>query len=236
MNVFERKEWETKIKEPFWYEAVPQLMEEIAALSLNDYAKSLKLKNAVYTFFEEQLKDGTVALGSNGTKWNRERKPIDTIVIHHSKSSERLSRERLSAIELIRLYAPTYAKRDKREPIYSDHNREGKQVFYPYHWIIRSNGETERLLFDYEIGWHAGNWDINCRSVAICIDGNYEDAVPDENVLHTVVRLIHEQYPFVSKDHIFGHREINLKTTCPSNYFLNTSDKRGWKDILLEMI
>jgi hypothetical protein len=236
MNLFIRKEWEAKIREPFWYDAVPGLLEEIAALRLNDYAQSIKLKNTVYTFFEKNLREGKVALGTDGKKWNRDRKPIDTIVIHHSKSSEHLSKERLSAIELIRLYAPTYAKRDKKEPIYSDHNRDGKQVFYPYHWIIRSNGEAERLLFDHEIGWHAGNWDINCRSVAICIDDNHEDTVPDESALRAIARLIREQYPFVSKDHIFGHREINLKTTCPSNHFLNTPEKRGWKSILLEMI
>jgi hypothetical protein len=236
MNSFIQQEWAAKIKEPFWYDAVPRLLEEIATLRLNDFAKSLKFKNAVYNFFEENLKEGKVALGTNGEKWNQERKPIDTIVIHHSKSSVRLSKERLSAIELIRLYAPTYAKREKREPIYSDHNREGKQVFYPYHWIIRNDGETERLLFDHEIGWHAGKWDINCRSVAICIDDNQEDSVPDETYLHSIARLIRKQYPFVSKDRIFGHREINPKTTCPSNYFLDTPERRGWKNMLLEMI
>jgi len=72
--------------------------------------------------------------------------------------------------------------------------------------------------------------------VAICIDDNHEDTVPDESALRAIARLIREQYPFVSKDHIFGHREINLKTTCPSNHFLNTPEKRGWKSILLEMI
>jgi hypothetical protein len=236
MNLFNRKEWEDKIKDPCWYDAVPNILDEMAALRLNDFEQSLKLKNAVYTFFEEKLKEGEVALGANGKKWNQERKPIDTIVIHHTKSSERLSKERLSAIELIRLYAPTYAKRGKKEPIYSDHNREGKQVFYPYHWIIRSNGEAERLLLDHEIGWHAGNWDINCRSVAICIDDNHEDSMPDKANLRSIARLIREQYPLVSKDRIFGHREINPKTTCPSNYFLDAPEQRGWKNALLEMI
>lgn len=236
MTIFNRKEWEAKIKEPFWYDAIPPFLEEVAVLRLNDFEESLKLKNSVYNFFEEKLKEDKVALGTTGKKWNQERKPIDTIVIHHTKSSERLSKERLSTIELIRLYAPTYAKRGKKEPIYSDHNREGKQVFYPYHWIIRSNGESERLLLDHEIGWHAGNWDINCRSVAICIDDNHENSVPDETNLRSIARLIREQYPLVSKDRIFGHREINLNTTCPSNYFLNTTEKRGWKNVLLDMI
>lgn len=236
MNSFIREKWEAKIKQPFWYDSVPKLLGEIATLRVNDYAKSLSLKNAVYDFFEENLKQGRVALGTCGKKWNQERKPIDTIVIHHSKSSERLTEARLSAIELIRLYAPTYAKMGKSEPIYSDHIREGKQVFYPYHWIIRSNGETERLLLDREIGWHAGNWDINCRSVAICIDDNHEDSIPDDIVLRSIAQLIRNQYPFVSKCRIFGHREINPNTTCPSNYFLDTAKQVGWKAVLLEMI
>ena len=235
-ELFDTEEWEEKIKNPFWYDEAPQLIDAMAALCLHDRAEANKLKEAIYSFFDRKLKEGKVALGSCGKKWNQDRKPIDTIILHHTSNPEGLSRDRLSAIELIRLYAPAYAKRKKREPIYSDHVRDGKQVFWPYHWLIRADGTCERLLNDHEIGWQAGDWDINCRSVAICIDDNHQHSVPDKNELKTIAELIRNNYPQVSKERIFGHREVNPKTTCPSDLFLSTAERRGWKEDLLELI
>jgi N-acetyl-anhydromuramyl-L-alanine amidase AmpD len=146
-------------------------------------------------------------------------------------------------MELLRLYAtffanPTYEadKEIKGQPIFSGHFRDGKQVFYPYHWIVRKNGEVEPLLFDNEIGWHAGNWEVNCRSVAIVFDNNFENSTPSKIEIEFVAKLIKEKYPNVTKERIFGHREINTKTTCPSNLFLTEGDKKGWKEDLLNLI
>ncbi len=91
-------------------------------------------------------------------------------------------------------------------------------------------------MFDNEIGWHAGNWDINCRSVAICIDDDHEFSIPDNNELKVISDLIKSNYPNVKIDRIFGHCEINLKTNCPSELFLSTENRRGWKDDLLDLI
>ncbi len=235
-EIFNRAEWEKKIENPFWYDDVTQLMEAVTILHSHNKVEANKLKDAIYSFFEEKLREGKVSLGTDGKKWNLERKPIDTIVIHHTSNPEGLSKDRLSAIELLRLYAPAYAKRTKREPIYSDHIRDGKQVFWPYHWMIRADGTSERLLDDDEIGWQAGNWDINCRSIAICIDDDHQYSVPDKKELKIIADLIRSQYSQVSKDRIFGHCEINPKTTCPSELFLNTAERHGWKEDLLEMM
>ncbi len=236
IKLFDIIEWEKKIQNPFWYDEVPQIIEALNVLRSHDKTEVNKLKDVVYSFFEEKLREGKVALGISGKKWNQERKPIDTIIIHHTSNPEGLSKERLSAIELVRLYAPAYAKRKKREPIYSDHIRNGEQVFWPYHWIIRADGTCDRLLNDNEIGWQAGKWDINCRSIAICIDDDHEYSAPDKKELEVVAGLIKNNYPQVSKDRIFGHCEINLKTTCPSELFLSTPERRGWKDDLLNML
>lgn len=234
--IFNKSEWEQKIKDPFWYSDVEVVMNKMIELRNKDINECNKTKDEIYSFIEDHLKIGDIALGDTGTNWDAERKDIDTIVIHHTSNPEGLSNERLSAIELIRLYAPAYAKMKVKKPIYSAHFRNGKQVFYPYHWIIRSDGSTERLLFDNEIGWHAGNWDINCRSVAICIDDDHEYSVPDKNELKVIADLIKANYPTVQVNRIFGHCEINLKTTCPSVLFLSTNDRRGWKEDLLEFV
>jgi hypothetical protein len=150
--------------------------------------------------------------------------------------------ERLSAIELIRLYAPYFMNPEeadmeiKGKPIFSGHVREGRQVFFPYHWIIRKDGSRERLLFDNETGWQSGNWDVNCRSIAIVFDGDYENSKPSGKELESAATLIREEYGFVRKENIVGHGEINPKTTCPSSIFLKNNGKSGWKEDLLSAI
>jgi N-acetyl-anhydromuramyl-L-alanine amidase AmpD len=109
-------------------------------------------------------------------------------------------------------------------------------VFWPYHWFVREDGRVERLLKDHEIGWQAGDWDINCRSVAICFDGDYENSRPSDIELHAAAKIIKENYSQVSRERIFGHREVNPKTTCPSNLFLSEDGKRGWKEDLLSFV
>jgi N-acetyl-anhydromuramyl-L-alanine amidase AmpD len=104
---------------------------------------------------------------------------------------------------------------------------DGRQAFYAY-FIVRMDGGVERLLADNEIGWQAGKWEVNCRSVGIVLDNDLEDVTPPDIALDGLAQLIREHYPHVSHDRIFGHREVNPKTTCPSEHFLS-----GWKKELL---
>ena len=242
-EIFDEKGWGEKIKNPLWYEDVPLVMKKMLGLKEQDDKLYEIERERIYQFFESQLALGNVFLGEAGKNFDDERKEIDTIVIHHTHGDSEITKERLSAMELLRLYAPFFAnptyeadKEIKGQPIFSGHFRGGKQVFYPYHWIIRKNGLAEQLLFDNEIGWHAGSWEINCRSIAIVFDNNYENGAPSRVELESVAKLIKEKYPNISKGRIFGHREINAKTTCPSNLFLSENGNRGWKENLLELL
>lgn len=134
-------------------------------------------------------------------------------------------------MQLVCLYATYYAspyyereKHIKGQAIFSNHFKSGHQVFYVYQWLVRMDGKTERLLNDNEIGWQAGNWEVNCRSVAICLDNDFENSAPSDLVLSSVAELIKEKYSQVSFEKIIGHREVNPKTICPGNEFLT-----GWK-------
>lgn len=197
----------------------------------------------LYDFFEMHLTKGDVALGKEWPEADSERKAVDTVVIHHTGSPPGMGRMRLSAIELIRLYAPYFidpkSKRDlhlKGQPVASGHFCEGKQVFWPYHWIVRSNGRAERLLLDNEIGWHAGDWDVNCRSVAITLDNDYENQRPSTTELNGIAEIINDHYGQASLKNVVGHREVNARTSCPSNLFLTGSINRGWKDEILHVL
>jgi len=235
--------WELLLSSPIWYLTV---VPEIEALSYRikdeNAAVAEACKALLYDFFEVQLRKGHIALGAGVGDFDAERKTVDTVVIHHTSNPPGLRASRLSAIELIRLYAPNFAAPADRErclrghAIYSGHIRRGKQVFWPYHWLIRHDGRTERLLRDSEIGWHAGNWGINRRSVAIALDDDYEHRSPSPTELYAIAAIVKRHYPEVSLTRILGHREVNAQTACPSELFLGTPARRGWKSELLTMI
>lgn len=237
------EEWAEVLKKPDWYLIlIPEFERLTKKVDQLPEKEKEKFKEERYAFFEEHLAKGTINLGNEIGNWDKERKPVEMIIIHHTSNDPGMMPIRLSAMELIRLYAPYYANPVepnevyiKGKPISSGHVREGKQVFWPYHWLIRTDGNAVRLLLDNEIGWQAGSWDINCKSVAICFDNTYTDSRPSDIELQTAAKIIKENYSSVPKDQIFGHREVNSKTICPSNLFLDSENKPGWKTCLLKL-
>ena len=238
-----KTQWSPLLSEPGWYlTVIPQILAFTKSLQAESSSTRSACKESLYDFFEQHLKVDDLCLGDGSGQFDRERKPIDTVVIHHTSQPPGLSAGRLSAIELMRLYGPYFATPPEAEmklrgqPIFSGHQRRGKQVFWPYHWIVRSNGRPERLLSDGEVGWHAGNWDINCRSVGIALDSDYETSRPTEVVLRAVAGLIAIHYGGVPVAQVLGHSEVNLKTVCPSKLFLTTSSGDGWKKALIRHV
>ncbi len=222
---------------PDWYLRLrPQYEELFARASASDPATASAIAEEVYSFFERALGAGEIVLGLNGPEWDSERRPIDKVVVHHTRRPPGIRLERLNVVHLTRVYARYYADPEpadahlRGKPIYSGHVRNG-QVFYAYHWLVRSDGSAERLLRDDEIGWHAGDWGVNCRSVGICLDGDLQNSPPPSYMLHGASRLILEEYPYVASDRVLGHREINSGTTCPGEAFLE-----GWKRDLIDEV
>lgn len=236
--------WEPLLSAPQWYlTVVPEIHALTEELRREPDEVRRAYKMAIYDFFEGHLINEDIALGRGLPGADVGRKPIDTIVIHHTSNPPGLRPQRLSAIELIRLYAPYFANPKSEEdaqlkgkPVASGHARDGRQVFWPYHWIVRGDGRSERLLYDREIGWHAGDWDVNCRSVAIVLDNDYEAARPSKAELRGIAGLIKNNYRQVPLGRIVGHREVNSKTVCPSNLFLDGPQGKGWKEDLLELM
>lgn len=231
--------WDLLIEDPNWYKTIIPELNELQ----KDPRPDEVLKEEILTYFDTHLASGQIGLGKIGKNFDAERLPVDTMVIHHTAGVPGMSLTRLSTIELLRLYAPYYLKPYGAEDafiagqaIYSGHFRNGKQVFWPYHWMIRHDGNYERLLMDNEIGWQAGTWGVNRRSVAIVFDNNYENSCPSRGELRAAAEIISKYYPTIASDHILGHREVNPKTTCPSNFFLDTPDRKGWKHDLISYL
>lgn len=238
MSCFDEAKWRAAFAREDWYRIVYPEFAELEDRWKNAPAGERKrIADEVYGLVEAALEEGEIPLGATGKNWDAERKPIDTIVIHHTNIAPGITWRRLDAMHLLRLYAKSYfapstEKAIAGQPVHSHHFRsDGRQVFYAYHWLVRTDGAIERLLADDETGWHAGNWDINCRSVAICLDANLSDASPPEEALDAAARIIREHYPHVAPGRIIGHREANPLTTCPGERFM-----RGWKIELLRRL
>ena len=162
---------------------------------------------------------GRYVLTSRGIcNWDVQRplpEEIDTIVIHHTDMLSGVSADKLSRIQKKTVY--------KIRP-HSGHYLDGRhrrEIFYAYHWIVRQNGSFERLLGDRQIGWHAHNWEVNRRSIAIVLDGSFEANDPAESVrpsqqmLDAVLQII-KQYPNIK--YVVGHRDVWGDTKCPGEW------------------
>lgn len=230
--------WNKHIEKPDWYLRLENEFKRVEKITQNLTDKeSEDLKENIYSYIEEKLNSDSIALNKNGPDWDDERKPIDTIVIHHTSHNKPLTLSRLNTKHMLRLYMPFFQnpndenKDIKGNAISSGHFMHRKQVFYGYHWLVRMDGSIERLLKDTYIGWHAGNWDTNTRSIAICLDGNFENSSPESSVIQAVADLINKNYSSITPEGILGHREVYEKTVCPGNEFID-----GWKPKLLGLI
>lgn len=232
--------WREALSKPDWYLRIEEdfkRLEKIAKQKEGE-ADEKEVKNEAYSLVEEALSSDTLPLAKSGENLDSERKPIDTIVIHHTKNKPGMSLERLNAMQLLLLYAKQYARpnddRLDHQPkgsVWSNHFYKDEQIFWAYHWFVRENGEAEQIMGDEYIGWHAGNWDVNTRSVAICVDNNLKDKQPDYIVIQKIAEIITQNYPHVAHENIIGHCDINPKTECPGHLFNQT-----WRADLLKLL
>lgn len=188
-------------------------------------------QNFVY-LVEDLLRRQKIAVAADGPNIDRERQSIDTIVVHHSATSDpanyRLSY--LDAMMLIRLYASVHSDPKAAEyqrPIWSNHFYRGHQTFIGYHWVVFPDGKTYHVLADNTIGWQAGNWALNCRSVAICLVGDYSKQKPPTNMLQKAQQIV-VKYP---QTKLLGHHDINAATSCPGKPFYGPI---GWQQALVQ--
>jgi hypothetical protein len=229
--------WREALRKPTWYLLLKDDFDHLEKLAEKeeDYTKRKRIKEKAYSLVEEAIREKQLPMASRGESLDTERQPIDTIVIHHTKNKPGMTLSRLNAMQLLRIYGRYFANpADPREtylqgqPVWSGHFYESQQVFWCYHWLVREDGSCLRILDDQYIGWHAGNWDINTRSIAICIDDDLSEKEPSATVITAIADTIKQQYPGVKPARILGHCEANDATKCPGHLFIES-----WKQKLL---
>src|SRR6266568_3431835 len=160
---FHRAYWESRLTHPDWYVSLEHELHQSFFPVVHKHAQLKAFRHQVYELVEALLDSRSIPLAEHGPNLDEERQSIDTVVIHHTEEEPDIRLTKLSAIGLVQQYAFQYladdvlGRRVKGEPIWSGHFRQGKMVFFAYHWLVRPNGTAERLLEDASIGWHAGN-------------------------------------------------------------------------------
>ncbi len=234
-SYIDKKFWENSLKKLDWYSLLQNDFNRLEELAKDekDYDKRKLIKKDAYNSIIATIKNDSLPIAKTGDNLDIKRKPIDTIVIHHTNNKPDMTLEKLNAMHLMILYGKYYANKSKKtkQPVWSGHFYNDQQVFWGYHWLIRSDGTTQQILKDNYIGWHAGNWDINTRSIGICIDDDLNDKEPSLVVIKSIAKLIKDNYPDVSLNKVIGHCDVYKKTKCPGRLF-----RESWRQKLIDTI
>lgn len=223
--------WITVLNDPLWYLKIKEDLESLIYQVDLSTPRLKWLRKQLFHTVQESLKNNIIPLTGSDEAFNfdNEREPINTIVIHHTEGRPQVDLDELNTQGFLLQYTQDFLK-DRPilgqsiidKPIGSGHYRDGRQVFYAYHWIIKPNGEAVRLLDDNNIGWHAGNWDVNKKSIGVALAGNFDNNSPPESQLEGLVKLIRDEYKFIEPQRILGHYEINSRKFCPGLTFANS--------------
>ncbi len=172
--------------------------------------------------------------------WDADRKPFTALVIHHSATSQDATADEIDKIQEERLYVPRYKSAStmpfvKNLPVHSGHVINDKERFISYHHLVYHDGKVTTELsplrkvkdqwYIDHVGWHAGankdpkgenGWSLNCRSIAICLIGDFSDKDPSDAQLKAIAGLVAHYRGFNPKLTVIGHRD-HAKTVCPGN-------------------
>jgi hypothetical protein len=244
-----RENWEQYLQQPDWYIHLEPFLQKWIYSYVHGDNRVKAVREPFYLLVADMFESGEIPLASNKPDFDKPRRrrikeklpPIDTLIVHHSEADvgEHMNEQPklLNAIGAIRQYAFEFAKDPelRGKPIWSGHfTDEGRQVFSAYNGVITPDGSLHWLLEDKErqyMLWHAGG-EINDRSAALVVVGNYEHSTPPIDQIDGLANAIRGNYNDVSFDtaHILGHREVNSARTCPGDQFLG---ENGWKNKLL---
>jgi hypothetical protein len=228
--------WRLQLSFPDWYVRLENYLRTEIFPIVHDDPELKARRHVFYDLVSDMLKKGRIPLAKGGPDLDAERQPIQAIIIHHTEEDPDISLDKLSAIAFIRQYAKAYLDDDlyghkgvRGEPIWSGHFRNGRQVFFAYHWLIRPDGKAERLLEDSQMARHAVQ--MNPTTIGIALSGNYEHSTPPLTQIEAAAKVIRENYSFVDIGNILGHCEVMSGRTCPGDKFLPE-----WKKVLIEAV
>lgn len=216
-----------------WY-LDPKLRAKIDNYLTADESKQTKEwieeKHEFFQVIGDLLKEGKIKTASSGKDMDEQRMPIDTIVVHHTQTSPERNTTWLNGLQMLTLYVPTFSdpKSDYYEmPLWSGHFEEDSTpIFIAYHYLVWPDGRVEQPLEDNEIGWHAGIWDVNTRSIGIAFVEDLTESKPSDKAIESARNIISRYKAQNPNIKVVGHKELQPgHTACPGNKFEEWKEK-----------
>ncbi len=100
------------------------------------------------------------------------------------------------------------------------------------HYIVARNGEIVQMVQDSQRAWHAGNSDVNARSIGIehVADQDHLGLTPEQKQASiALVKFLMTHYQ-ISLDNIKPHRDVSISgTDCPKWIWRQDGDFNEWK-------
>jgi|GEM_PF-4265673 len=147
-------------------------------------------------------------VASNGTM---KKDKISKLVIHHTGVKTPLFYDTLKMIQ-----------KDAAYHVSKDWNH------LSYHYICDNVGDIFQCLPETEVGYHAGNLPVNKSSIALCVQGDYNQQTlnaKQKKALKEFTDYIFTKRPDLPNlihSGLVGHREVRLSpTSCPGNNLFN---------------
>lgn len=134
---------------------------------------------------------------------------IQYLILHHSASlKDKTTAEHVNEWHRKRNWGTW------RKPVKAQKSSLG--FYSQYGYIIERNGAVVQCRKDDEISWHSGDWDMNTKSIGICLLGNFDKEKPDNEqifALRDLLKGLAGKYN-IPKENILGHNEVKT-TRCP---------------------
>ena len=92
MNLdFQREYWESRLQYPDWYTRLERELRQLFFPVVHNDPQLKAFRNKVYDLIEELLAGDKIPLAESGPDLDRDRQPVDTVVIHHTEEDSRMS-------------------------------------------------------------------------------------------------------------------------------------------------
>lgn len=156
----------------------------------------------------KDAKDAVLMTG----QYDVQRLPITHVVLHHTVTPTDTTWKQLSTIGKSRGYVD-YPHSYHYDP------ETGEETFIQYHWLVYTDGTIRECMNTKDdIAWHAGDWEMNRKSIGLAFVGDFRtNTVTDEMLRNLALKLIpYDRAIGGSGLTILGHREIS-QTACPAN-------------------
>ncbi len=101
-----------------------------------------------------------------------------------------------------------------------------------YHYMMDNVGDIYQCLPETEVGYHAGNFPVNNSSIALCVQGNYNEQKlnkKQEKALKEFFEYLFNNRPDLKNlvyTGLVGHKEVRKGgTSCPGTNLFNFINK-----------